>query len=206
MMRNMVTHSQRRKYFVGILAALLVVSLGVNLYDRFIALPQAQATMNNMRVDALDAWLDKMQLVKNILKRAETNIDVEDAEVHASWAGLFVNIFENGMNSFESGKELYLGVSKANYYFTDALHTIYVGHFGNETGPITKRDLDETTLTMIENVTTTIENLESKVRTTLSSDGVEPAQQLTEAGILTDVLNLLEQIYQISIEIHNHYK
>jgi len=59
---------------------------------------------------------------------------------------------------------------------------------------------------MIENVTTTYDNLESKIRSHLSSNGVEPAQQLREGDVLKEVLNLLEQIYQISVNIHNYYK
>ncbi len=35
--------------------------------------------------------------------------------------------------------------------------------------------------------------------------GVEPTQQLREAEVLTDVLNYLERIYQVSIEILDYY-
>jgi len=92
--------SQRRKRFlVGILVLVLIVSVGLNLYDHFIVIPQMQATINNMRVEALKSWLGKMQLVKNILRRAETNLDVEDASVHTSWAELFADILTYGIDT-----------------------------------------------------------------------------------------------------------
>jgi len=96
-------------------------------------------------------------------------------------------------------------MSKATFYLYEALQT---AHFGNQTGTVTERNLDENVLTMIENVTTNIENLESNISLvrTRPPNGVEPTQQLREAGVLTDVLNCLEQIYQVSSDILNYYK
>lgn len=196
---------QKRRHLVRILVLVLIISVGLNLYDHFIVLPQMQATTNNMRVQALNAWLGKMEVVKNILKQAETNIDVEDAHVHTSRAELFVNILTNGIDIFEHHKELYYWISKVTLYLDEALLRI---HSGNQTGVVTERNLDQNVLTMIENVTTNIENLESKTSfmRTRSLNGVEPTQQLREADVLTDVLNYLEQIYQVSIDILNYYK
>ena len=190
---------------MGILVLVLIISVGLNLYDHLIVLPQMQATINNMRVQALDAWLSKMELVKNILEQAETNFDVEDAHVHTSWARLSEEKLSNGINIFEHGKEMYYWVSKVTWYLDRALLKV---HSGNQTGAVTERNLDQNVLTLIENVTTNIENLRSKTSFMwiTSLKGVEPTQQLREADVLTDSLNYLEQVYQISIVILNYYK
>lgn len=199
---------QRRKLLVGLFALVLIISVGLNLYDHFIVLPQMQATINDMRVQALNGWLSKMELVKNILVQAETNIDVEDATVHTSRAKRFEDILSDGINIFEHGKDLYYWVSGVTFYLDEALWKVYSG---NQTGAVTERNLDQNVLTMIENVTANIENLRSKTSSmqmimwTTGLRGVEPTQQLREAEVLTDVLNYLERIYQVSIEILDYY-
>jgi len=188
---------------VGILVLVLIVSVGLNLYDHFIVIPQMQATINNMRVQALDAWLGMMQKVNNILKHAKTNIDVKDAHNHTSWAEPLVHSrLTYGIDIWEHQNEFYYWISKVAFYLDEALVTV---HFGNKTGPVTERNLDQNVLTMIENITTTYDNSETKIRSHLSSNGVEPVQQLREAGVLADVLIHLEQIYQISADILNYF-
>ena len=194
-----------KRYVVRILVLTFIVSVGLNLYDHFVVLPQMQATINNMSLQALDGWMGKMETVRNILKRAETNIDVEDGHVHTSWAERFVDILTTEMESSKYHNKLYYSMSKATFYLDEALLTV---HFGNQTEPVTERNLDENVLTMIENVTTNIENLYNKINLvrTRPPNGVEPTQQLREAGVLTDVLTCLEQIYQVSSDILNYYK
>jgi hypothetical protein len=194
---------------VGILVLVLIISVGLNLYDHLIVFPQMQATINDMRVQALNGWLSKMELVKNILVQAETNFDVEDATVHTYRAKRFEEILSNEISIGKHGKELYYWVSKVTFYLDEALRKVYSG---NQTGAVTERNLDQNVLTMIENVTTNIENLRSKTSSmqmimwTTGLKGVEPTQQLREAEFLTDVLNYLEQIDQVSIEILDYYK
>lgn len=195
----------RRKVLVGILVLVLIISVGLNMYTHFIVLPQMEATINNMRGQALNAWLGKMWLVESILKGAETNIDVEDAHVHASWARPIVDIFTEGIDIWKHSRELYYKISRVTHYLDEALHRI---HFGNQTGSVTERNLDTNVLTMIKNITTNIENLRSITGFMRSTpqEGVEPTQQLREAGVLTDVLHYLEQIYQVSIDVLNYYR
>lgn len=201
-MRSMGISSQIRRYVTGIIFLVLIVSVGLNLYDHFVTLPQMEATTNNLRVEALEGWLHKMELVKNLLKRAETNFDVEDVGIHTSWAKMFVDVFTSGIDIFEHQKEFYYWVDKTTYYLQEALFQIYRG---NQTGFVTERNLDQNILAMIANVTDAIENIESKTHT-LSLNGVDPAQQLREAGVLTDVLNHLEEIYEISVDMYDYYR
>jgi hypothetical protein len=193
--------SRIKRYVPRIVVLVLVVSVALNVYDHFVTLPQKESTMNNMRVEAFKAWRNRMVLVKSLLKRAETNFDVKDIKGDTYSAERFANIFTTGINIFEPQKELYQWVSKTAYYLDEALLTIYSG---NQTGVIIEQPLDENILTMIQNVTTTIENLGSKTEI-LSLNGVDPAQQLREAGVLTDILNYLEQIYEVSIDMNNYY-
>jgi len=196
----MAAFFKNKKYLVGILVLVLIISVALNLYDYFVTFPQMHATTNNMRTEALKAWLSKMSLIKNLLSRAKTNDDIRDCEDHASWAELFEDVSESGIDIFESGKELYKGVSKAAYYLQYSLHRIYVG---NQTGYVFTRNLDQYELVIIGNLTKTIENLESA--TSLALDGVEPTQQLKDAGVLADVLEYLEQIFEFSDVVYEYY-
>jgi len=194
--------SRIKRYVPRIVVLVLVVSIALNVYDHFFALPQIESTMNNMRVEAFNAWNSKMSLVKHLLKRAETNFDIEDAAVETSWARLFVDIYTSDINIFRHPEKLYYWASMVTHHLDLSLHEIFLG---NETGVITEKPLNEDVLSMIQNVTTTMENLESKTGI-LSLNGVGPAQQLREAGVLTDTLNYLEQIYEVSIDMYNYYR
>ncbi len=196
---------QRRKLLVGLFVLVLIISVGLNLYDHFIVLPRMQATINDMRNQALNGWLSKMGSVKYILVQAKTNFDVEDARVQTSRLRRFEDILSNGINVFEHGEELYYWISKVTFYLDEALLKVLSG---NQTGAVTERNLDQNVLTMIENVTTNIERLRTRTSFmwTVSPKGVEPTQRLREAEVLTDALNYLERIDQVSIEILDYYK
>lgn len=189
-----------KRHFVGILVLVLIVSVGLNLHDHFITFPhtlhKVQATSNNMRIEALQALLSKMELVKNLLKKAKTKVDVLEASGHTSWAKRFANIFASGIDIYKHQEKLYYWVHHATLHLYEALDRVYLR---------TVADIDQNILAMIGNVTTNVENLESKAGI-LSPNGVDPAQQLREAGVLTDVLNYLEQMYQVSVDIHNYYR
>lgn len=120
-----------------------------------------------------------------------------------SWAILFSDIFLIGANDFERNfyLELYYWIPKVTRNFDDALFTIYEG---NQTPYYAERNLEPDILTMIENVTTNIENLTNKTDL-LISNGVEPTQQLRDAGVLTDVINYLEQMFENSCNIGKYY-
>ncbi len=197
----MAISSQIKRYVPGIVVLVLVVSIALNVYYHFFALPQIESTVNNMRVEAFNAWNSKMSLVKHLLKRAETNFDIEDVAVETSWARLFVDIYTSDINIFRHPEKLYYWASMVTHHLDLSLHEIFLG---NETGVITEKPLNEDVLSMIQNVTTTMENLESKTGI-LSLNGVDPAQQLGAAGVLTDILNYLEQIYQVSVDMYNYY-
>lgn len=192
-----------RRLVIGIIALVLVVSVGLNLYDHFVILPQTKATANNLRVEALDGWIGKVELVKNLLKDAETNFDVIEARVHASWAKRFVAVFIVGIDIFGPQEELYYWVHKATFYLYEGLYQIY---FGNQTGRITERTLDPNILLMIANLTEGLGNITSRTEMLLSPNGVEPAQQLREAGVLTPVLRHLEEVYEVSLDMYNYYE
>ncbi len=194
-----------KMYVKRILLLVLIVSGGQILYDHFITFPntlhKVQAAANNIRVEAFESWRGKMELVKNILNRAETRVDVLEASEHTSWATVFARIFTNGINFNKDEKKLYYWVSRATWYLYTALDRVYSRTYDG---------IDQNILSMIGNVTTNIENLESKTGgpryNLMRFNGVEPAQQLREAEVLTDVLNYLEQIFLVSVDIYNYYE
>jgi hypothetical protein len=194
--------SRIKRYVPRIVVLVLVVSIALNVYDYFVVLPQIESTVNNMRVEAFKAWRGKMVLVNHLLKRAETNFDIEDVVVETSRAKLFADIYTFDIHISKHPEKLYYWVSMVTYHLALSLHEIFIG---NETGVITEKPLNEDVLSMIQNVTTTMENLESKTGR-VSLNGVGPAQQLREAGVLTDVLNYLEQIYEVSGDMYNYYR
>jgi hypothetical protein len=160
-----------------------------------------QTTENDMRTEAFKAWLSQMALIKSLLNGAKTNYAIEDCSHQVSYAKRYVNVFESGIDVFESGNELYYGVSKATYYLHEALSRIY---FGNQTGPVVYRNLDQYDLAIIGNLTSSIENL-GRTATSLSLNGIEPTAQLKDDGVLTDVLRYLEQIYGFAQSVYEYY-
>lgn len=78
----MVAFSRKEKYFVGMLVSALVVSVGLNLYNCIIVIPQIQATANNMTVEALKDWVIEIGRAKYVLSGAQTNVDVEKARFY----------------------------------------------------------------------------------------------------------------------------
>lgn len=200
----------KRRYLLGTLILVLIFSLGLNLYNSLVIQPKMQATINNMRVEALQDCLGTMGGVKNVVRRAETNFDVKEAVVYASYAIPFMKIFISGIDVFRHPEKLYYWVQRATYDLRDGLNEVY---FGNETGVVTERNLDKNILAMIENLSEAIENIERRVDIPpvrglhiLSVKGVDPAQQLREADVLTDVLDYLKQICKVSGDMYNYYR
>ena len=199
--------AQKGRYVVGILVLVLIISVGVNLYDHFVTLPKIQATMNNMRTEALLQWLNKIGRIRYLLEHSETNFDVWEAEYDAYLAGDFVDIYGVGIGyDPETIKYTYnpetLGywLRRSTWGLGYAVEAIYLG---NQTGVITSRNLDQYILQKIENITQTIESIENYM--VISANGVDPVKQLQEKGNLTKIMNYCKQIHETYIEIVTYY-
>ena len=166
-----------------------------------------EATTNNMRVEAFEAWLDHMKIVKYFLERAETNFDVKDIGYQTLVAKQIADALISGIDVFEHPEGLYYWVDRATSYFHDAVEEIYLG---NQTGAVIERNLEPKVLNMKRNITRTIESLWGRTRLTtpesiLLLNGVDPARQLRDAGVISDVLKYLQHVYQASVDIYNYY-
>ena len=184
----------------------LAISLGFNLYHRSV-IQNKEATTNNMRVEAFEAWLHHMKIVKYFLEPAETNLDVKDIGYQTLVAKQIVDALISGIDIFEHPEGFYYWVDKATSYFHDAMEETYMG---NLTGAVTERNLEPNVLNMIRNITRTIGSLYGRTQKTvvesiLLLNGVDPARQLREAGVISDILKYLQHIYQASVNIYNYY-
>ena len=183
---------------MGILVLVLIMSVGLNLYEHFIVLPQMQATLNTMRACALQSWVDQMGFVRGVLDHAETNFDVYDAKLHTAFARKFVQICVTGFDY--DAENMYYLLSLSTSHLDYAIETIFLG---NITGPVPSRDLDQYILQKIGSIIQTIESIEHSMIT--SANGVDPIQQLEEKGNLTNIMNYCNHIIETSTEIINHY-
>ncbi len=188
-------HESLKKYLKGILVLVLIISVGLSLYDHFVWIPQivaqGQARENNLRVQAFNLWLNKMTLIHTLLLEAQTYIDLNEIEVHTSWAMGIFDIVDTGIHEVYSNQDLYYEMGQAIAYLDRAVDKSYMN-----------KNFDQN---MISNVTSNMAQL--AYMDELSLNGVDPAQQLRDAGVLDSVLNHLEQIYQISLNflVVNHY-
>jgi len=187
-----------RRYVVGILVIVLVISVGLNLYEHFVVFPQMQATLNNMRVYALQSWVDQMDFTQDVLDHAETNFDVYDAKLHTSFARKFAQIYVTGIDY--DAENLYYLLSYSTSRLDYAIETIFLG---NITGPVPSRYLDQYILQKIGSIIQTIESIKHSMK--MSANGVDPIQQLEEKGNLTNTRNYCDQIIETSTEIINYY-
>jgi len=189
---------QLKKYVVAILVLALIISVGLNLYDHFITLPQMQATTNNMRVQALQQWLDSIGRLRYLLERSETNFDVREAEYDAYLARDFVAMYGVGIGY--DPETLGYWLRRSTFDLELSVHDIY---WGNQTGVITSRNLDQYILEKIQNITQTIENIENSM--IISANGVDPVKQLREKGKLTEIIDYCKQISEVHIEIATYF-
>ncbi|MFX0207418.1 MAG: hypothetical protein ACFFDT_15625 [Candidatus Hodarchaeota archaeon] len=205
-MTNITSHIE--KYLVGILAIALIISVGLNLYNHFITLPQMQATTNNMRVQALKQWLDTMERIRFTLWHADTNFDVYEAAYHTRLAGELVDICGIGVGynpettpMYTYDREtLYYWLTRATYDLEYAVEAIY---WGNQTGVITTQYLDHYVEEKIGDIRNAIENIENSM--IISANGVDPVKQLQEKENLNLVIDYCKQISETYMEIVTYY-
>jgi hypothetical protein len=185
-----------------VLILALVVSLGFNLYNNFVISNQTQTDMNNVRTEALQGWLGEMWQVAIDLNTSTNNYDIKQA-----WLVVDGEKFAGILNAFGSSEKLYSQISSTTFYLSSGLEQMF---FGNETGLIVTRDLDQTELSMVKELTQNLDGLlftnDTRVQWFLSTSGVDPTQQLQNQGInITGVLGYLTNIAQISSQIQMMY-
>ena len=195
---------QLKKYVVAILVLALIISVGLNLYDHFITLPQMQATTNNMRVQALKQWLDTMERIRYTLEHASTNLDVYEAAYHTRLAGELVDIYGVGIGYNPETTPMYTYDRETLSYWlkrstSDLEYAVLAIYFGNQTGVITTQYLDYYVWEKIGNIRNSIENITNTM--IISANGVDPVKQLQEKGNLNIVIDYCKQISETYIEI-----
>jgi hypothetical protein len=185
-----------------VLILALVVSLGFNLYNNFVASEKTQIDMNNVRTEALQGWLGEMWQVDTDLNTSTSNYDIKQA-----WLVVDGEKFVGILNVFGSSEKLYSQISNTTFFLSSGLEDMF---FGNETGLILTRNLDQTELSMVKELTQNLDGLlftnGTRVQWLLSTSGVDPTQQLRNQGInFTDVYEYLTNIAQVSFQIQQYY-
>ena len=203
--------SKKMMFLVGILALALLVSVGFNLVNNFVNVPQTQRVINIMRTEALRGWLEEMRRVDSLLKAAKTNDDIQQTRnyVHGE-AEYFADTLIAG-----SSEPMYVSVASATHWLSDGLLDMYSG---NSSGAVYPRNLDQTELSMIANLTDNLDGLlirsasppQELLVYMLDYESnmidMDPAQKLQKVGVnMTSVLEYLNQITQISIHIVTYY-
>lgn len=188
----------------------LIVSVSFNLYDYYVVLPQMQTDTNIRKTNALKGWLLEMNVADDALKAAKTNDDIQQASGNdVGFAQYFATILGGGPS-----EKLYTSVETATYWLNEGLMAMY---FGNETGAIYQRNLNQAELSMIANLTDnlygllirsaslpnhTYPYLEDWLDYGRNMTNMDPAQQLQEVGVnMTNVLGYLDQITSVSRQI-----
>jgi hypothetical protein len=185
-----------------VVTVVLVISVVLNLASFAVIRPRLETTINNMMTKTFEHWLYNMFLIGSQLERAGTNFDLEDPLALASYlAHVDMETFAIGTSSRCPEEGLYASMSSTVFALCEALDEAYAG---NQTGVIVKQSLDPGVVVIVRSMARTIDNLFDKtVRAlALTVNGVDPVQQLSEAGVLADVEDYLGQIYQLSHELY----
>jgi len=171
-----------------VLTAVLIASVGLNLYDNLHVKPVMQKRMDYMSSEAFQGWLEEFERIGDILEIAETKGDALKAFNLTRSAVRFANVLEwqiEIVKPLDVEEHLYLRIYNASGWLMGGLSVI-TRHY------TIQANLSVWDLQHIENITTTIESLVDSVGTV--RDGVDPVQQLVEKGVLNQVNNYLLQI------------
>lgn len=206
----MVALSKKKTYFVGILVLVLIISVGLHLYDYFIILPKMQATTNDMRAGAFGSWLSDIGYTAYVLETAETNEDLRQAAYYLDSAKWSLSVLSSGIDRGryldQYSENPYYWINKATDSLDYAIHQTW-----------SSPALDQYIRLRIENIIQAIRNMRTSLMTSdriaerpgyEHSDyiGVDLVQQLRDEGKLTDVMNYCRQIHESSIDIADYVR
>lgn len=194
------------KYLMAIFSVALLVSVGLNAYDRLILQPSIQRALNNKDANAFNSWKHLMGLTWYYLNTSKTNFDVQNAmDIAEIIARETVEIFTPTLES--SRLDLAQNLSYGMRYGTTQLwESISALFSGNKTGPITERELDPTELNMIANLTRVIGNMLNSTRTvSIVENGGSLDQQLQQNNLLAPLSTYSTQMMTVCQKIYNYY-
>ncbi len=201
----MAAFSKKKRYLVGMLVLVLIISIALNLYDYFVILPKMQATMNDMRVQAFGSWLSDMNYAAYVLEVAESREDFHQVEYHLDNAMWSVATLRTGIDTGYYPEQyttnLYYWIHRATDSLDYAVERVLGLLYYNSSG------LDQYIRLRIESITQGIHNMSRSLRIQRwVNTGVEPVQQLEDEGTLADVMNYCKQIHESSIEITDYVR
>jgi hypothetical protein len=166
-----------------------------------------QDTTNELRVQALKSWVGGMYYARDELVNSKTYLDIQSANQHLERARgyvaiLIIDVWDDSQLTEETVEDdLYFRTIVAH----DHLHGALASAILNGTNTTTAEPIDDYLKTAIGSLNSTIVNLWNITLENIRETEIEPAQQLKNAGVLTDVVNILRQIDQTSKDISTHY-
>ena len=187
-----------------ILVTVLAFSVGLNVciyYFDQVRIREMQGMISKTRAKAFNQWVGSMELVINSITGAETYLDVQRARQYFGMKSDCVSVLTLGLLDASAPHsqedDLYWKISSVTFYLHEALESAEY--------PPRAEPIDDYLKAAIGSLNSTIQNLLSKTAYVVAEIEVDPAQQLKNAGVLTDVINILGQIDQISGDIITHY-
>lgn len=194
----------KRRYLVGILVLVLMISMGLNLYDHFVTLPRMQATMNDMRVRAFHSWRDEMSATAHLLERAETLEDLRHADDHLYYAMGSVATLFTGVDTGYYTAPLYYWISRATPFLQNAVQQIRGLVYKNSSALD-----DEFISSRIANITQAVYDIATALSASAIGErwrslGVDLIQQFRDEGKLTEMIDYCRQIAETSQEITDY--
>jgi hypothetical protein len=187
-----------------LLALALVISVVLNLASFGVIQPRLETTVNNLMTKTVEHWLYELGFTGSLLERAQTNFDLKDPWTLTSYlAHVDMETFAIGTSSRYPEEGLYADMSSTVFALEGALGEAYAG---NQTGIVVEQPLDPGVVVIVRNIAQAIDDLFDRTvrQRVLTVNGVDPVQQLSDAGVLADIENYLAQIYQLSIDLHNY--
>jgi len=194
------------KYLIAILSVALLLSVGLNAYDRFVLQPSIQTALNNKDVNGFNSWWGLMGLMWYYLDNSKTNFDVENAWklariISEDTTEIFTPTLES--SRLDLAQNLSSGMTYGAMWLEEGTGALFSG---NKTGSVTERELDPTELNMIANLTSVIGNMLNSIRTvSIVENGGSLDQQLQQNNLLAPLATYCAEMMTVGQKIYDYY-
>ncbi len=195
--------SRWKKYVLSLFLVILLVSVGLNLYNFFFIQPSLQAASNNKDNQAFEDWTHFMYFIADLLEKARTNLEVEDAwTLSRIWGGTSAIFISSLESAGGPARDLGFEVGFAMMWLTESTDAIYIG---NQTS-LALRELEPAVLVKIGNLTAAMRVIPGESDVELLHDSYGSLSQwLSEKNLINPLINNCKQIQNIGQDIYKYY-
>lgn len=182
------------RLLVGVLVLALVASWGLGYYYYNSLQAQNVAFLNNMRSRAVNIWAMEMSLTGSLIEDATTNLDMDTACQSTE------STYRIGDMIYEADYSSHLHDLTWQMFDTPWVMRERLFSYANGS-PTYVKHINPSAFPMFKNLTSTIYKMTGLILDLDQQSGIDPAQQLTNKGVLDDIIRYCIDIKNISEQL-----